>query len=448
MRVRPERFVAGGEALARDDDGRVVFVRGGVPGDDVSVEITEKHGDWSRGRVDRRSTSRRPIASSRRARSGATVAAGATGSTSHVDAQLPAKVAIVVDAMRRTGQAARRRRACERRRCRRSATARRSGWSATPTVGRRSGMERSNGDRSGRRMPGRSPVPGGVARRPRRATRPRGHVAGVGGDRRGDRAVGRRRWATSAGFRPHVAVGPDAAAVRTASPGITSGSRRDRSSRAVRLRPSCSSTAVRAIAPELAGAGRVLDAYAGVGLFAVAATDPDSELVAVESSRSAVADCPVEPAVSASPGRAPRGRAVAPAARASRSTSSSPIRRGPGWASPAWRRWRRPRHRCSCWSAATRWLWPATRRCCDARVSARRHRRARPVSRDAPRRGRHAGSCWQTDTVIHPVLSDDVARAVADGRPVVALESTIFSNLGLPSPANAQALDRCLTCDP
>jgi pseudouridine-5'-phosphate glycosidase len=46
--------------------------------------------------------------------------------------------------------------------------------------------------------------------------------------------------------------------------------------------------------------------------------------------------------------------------------------------------------------------------------------------------------------VLHPVLSDDVARAVADGRPVVALESTIFSNLGLPSPANAQALDRCL----
>jgi len=47
--------------------------------------------------------------------------------------------------------------------------------------------------------------------------------------------------------------------------------------------------------------------------------------------------------------------------------------------------------------------------------------------------------------MIHPVLSDDVARAVADGRPVVALESTIFSHLGLPSPANAQALDRCLT---
>lgn len=46
--------------------------------------------------------------------------------------------------------------------------------------------------------------------------------------------------------------------------------------------------------------------------------------------------------------------------------------------------------------------------------------------------------------MIQPVLSDDVARALADGRAVVALESTIFSNLGLPSPANAEALDRCL----
>lgn len=46
--------------------------------------------------------------------------------------------------------------------------------------------------------------------------------------------------------------------------------------------------------------------------------------------------------------------------------------------------------------------------------------------------------------MIQPVLSDDVARALADGRAVVALESTIFSNLGLPSPANAEALERCL----
>ncbi|HET9093601.1 MAG TPA: pseudouridine-5'-phosphate glycosidase [Solirubrobacteraceae bacterium] len=36
-----------------------------------------------------------------------------------------------------------------------------------------------------------------------------------------------------------------------------------------------------------------------------------------------------------------------------------------------------------------------------------------------------------------------VAAAIAEGRPVVALESTIFSQLGLPSPANAEALAAC-----
>lgn len=46
--------------------------------------------------------------------------------------------------------------------------------------------------------------------------------------------------------------------------------------------------------------------------------------------------------------------------------------------------------------------------------------------------------------MIDPQLSDEVTDAVAGGMPVVALESTIFSNLGLPSPANAEALERCL----
>ncbi len=41
--------------------------------------------------------------------------------------------------------------------------------------------------------------------------------------------------------------------------------------------------------------------------------------------------------------------------------------------------------------------------------------------------------------------NDDVARAVADGQPTVALESTIFSDLGLPPPHNRHALSRTLT---
>ncbi|GAA3585514.1 pseudouridine-5'-phosphate glycosidase [Kribbella ginsengisoli] len=41
------------------------------------------------------------------------------------------------------------------------------------------------------------------------------------------------------------------------------------------------------------------------------------------------------------------------------------------------------------------------------------------------------------------VFSAEVAQALAAGRAVVALESTIFSNLGLPAPANAEALKLC-----
>ena len=46
--------------------------------------------------------------------------------------------------------------------------------------------------------------------------------------------------------------------------------------------------------------------------------------------------------------------------------------------------------------------------------------------------------------MIVPVVSDDVASALAGDGAVVALESTIFSHLGLPSPANREALARCI----
>jgi pseudouridine-5'-phosphate glycosidase len=42
------------------------------------------------------------------------------------------------------------------------------------------------------------------------------------------------------------------------------------------------------------------------------------------------------------------------------------------------------------------------------------------------------------------IFSAAVADAIDSGQPVVALESTIFSNLGLPSPANEEALTRTL----
>jgi pseudouridine-5'-phosphate glycosidase len=45
--------------------------------------------------------------------------------------------------------------------------------------------------------------------------------------------------------------------------------------------------------------------------------------------------------------------------------------------------------------------------------------------------------------VLTPVCSEEVRAAIDDGQPVVALESTIFSHLGLPSPHNREALERC-----
>ncbi len=50
--------------------------------------------------------------------------------------------------------------------------------------------------------------------------------------------------------------------------------------------------------------------------------------------------------------------------------------------------------------------------------------------------------------MITPTCSDEVATALAEAAPVVALESTIFSNLGLPSPANREALDALHGGDP
>lgn len=47
--------------------------------------------------------------------------------------------------------------------------------------------------------------------------------------------------------------------------------------------------------------------------------------------------------------------------------------------------------------------------------------------------------------MITPVATDEVKDALRNQRAVVALESTIFSNLGLPSPANREALERCLS---
>lgn len=51
MRVTIESLAHGGDAVARLDDGRVAFVRGGCPGDLVEIELTADHGTRVAARI-------------------------------------------------------------------------------------------------------------------------------------------------------------------------------------------------------------------------------------------------------------------------------------------------------------------------------------------------------------------------------------------------------------
>ena len=51
QQVTIERLVAGGDALGRLDDGRVVFVPGALPGEVVDIAITQSKKDFARASV-------------------------------------------------------------------------------------------------------------------------------------------------------------------------------------------------------------------------------------------------------------------------------------------------------------------------------------------------------------------------------------------------------------
>ncbi|MGH9223880.1 MAG: TRAM domain-containing protein, partial [Acidimicrobiales bacterium] len=51
LRLAPTAMAAGGSALARLEDGRVVFVDGAVPGDVVSARLTEEKRDFARATI-------------------------------------------------------------------------------------------------------------------------------------------------------------------------------------------------------------------------------------------------------------------------------------------------------------------------------------------------------------------------------------------------------------
>ena len=103
LTLTPTTVVAGGDAMARDADGRVVFVTGGLPGETVEVEITETKRDFRRAitvRVVEPSAHRQAPPCPR-------VLDGCGGcSWQHIDSdyQRQLKLGIVRDALRRTAR--------------------------------------------------------------------------------------------------------------------------------------------------------------------------------------------------------------------------------------------------------------------------------------------------------------------------------------------------------
>lgn len=285
--VRPERLIAGGEALAHDADGRVVFVRGGVPGDEVAVTTIEEKGDWSRVVIDQVITASpdrvEPPCPRRREGCG-----GCDWQHIAVPAQLPAKVEIVRDALRRTGKLP----DADLRKGR--SVADRGYRTTIRVVGDADGRAAYRLDRSHDTTlaagcliadPALLPVLDSVRITPELEITLRTSVATGEITARWDRAAG-----DVTGLPGTVDVGSSAQLHEDVA------GHRFRVSAASFFQSGPAGAellvdAVKRAAPELAVAGRVLDAYAGVGLFALAATSPSSELLTVETSKSAVGDC-------------------------------------------------------------------------------------------------------------------------------------------------------------
>jgi len=103
MQLIPDRLVAGGDAMARDADGRVVFIEGALPGEVVEVEVEEAKKDFAKARlievVERSPLRDAPSCSHRRNGCG-----GCDWMHLRPDAQLDAKVEIVRESLRRIGR--------------------------------------------------------------------------------------------------------------------------------------------------------------------------------------------------------------------------------------------------------------------------------------------------------------------------------------------------------
>ena len=286
LQLTPDRFAAGGEAIARDDDGRVVFVRGALPGETVLAEITHEKKDWARAQaIEIREASPDrivPPCESRRAGCG-----GCGWQHLTHDAQRTAKVAIVVDALRRIGRV--------------DDGVIELGPSVDPTGYRTTIRVAPTADgRAGFRAEGSHDV---VAAPNCLVAHPvlRELVAGlrltgeIEPTLRMSVATGQigARWDKDKGdvqglpegvlTNPLAPLHEDVAGRHLQ---VSLGSFFQSGPQAAELLVA----AVKRSAPELIDADAVVDAYAGVGMFAACVTKPDAHVIAIETSRISVND--------------------------------------------------------------------------------------------------------------------------------------------------------------
>ena len=258
VRLRPERFVAGGDALGHAPDGRIVFVRGGVPGDDLTAEVTDDRGSFVHAvavEVHEPGPDRVvPPCPQRLAGCG-----GCDWQHVAVPAQLTHKLAIVTDALRRTAR--------------------------LPEADVRPGAAVApDGYRTTVRVVGDADGHSAFRQERSHATVPAAGCLIAAPDVRAE-----LESFTLEPGEERVVRAPGAPTVAGVTLQVSPGAFFQSGPAAAELLVD----AVRRAAPELDDARHVVDAYAGVGLFAATVVPPTAHVTTIESANVSVADCRV-----------------------------------------------------------------------------------------------------------------------------------------------------------
>jgi 23S rRNA (uracil1939-C5)-methyltransferase len=335
--VRAEKMAAGGDAIARLPDGRVVFVRGALPGESVAIDVVQSKKDFARAEV----LEVVEASASRVEPPCPAYAAGCGGCTwQHVApaAQLDLKVAVAIEALRRTGKIAD---------PQVEVGSSVPPWAYRTTIrlavddGRFGLRRRSSHDIVELRA---CPVSHPQLEDLLAMMRVRGH--GEVSLRVGDSSGERSAWAIGGDVEfvelpPDVGVGPSAVVHEN----VAGRDLRVSAASFFQSGPAAAEllvAAVRAACGEIVDGGTVVDAYGGIGLFA--ATVADARVTVVEGSAAACADA----TANLSDRRAKVVHAQVEQWTA-RATSSSLIRRAPVSVGRPSAYWPTPWRLESCW---------------------------------------------------------------------------------------------------